>query len=367
MRKIILSTIGAIVIGLSGLSIAPSTAQAGIAVGSDGKLKLFGTVRFRLESDVRQNTGGKANQDRLRPRLRLRFGGAYQANENWSMGFRLATNSSSLNSPHHTFGLLAAGDNANFGLDRAFIKYKRGDLSVWAGKNGMNLWTQTEVFWDEDTQPEGVAATYKFDPITINAGYFALSSPSWGPAGNDVYMGTAQAVAAGSLGGAKLKAGIAYAGLTNVGAAPGFVNSDSGYTIGLQAKTGGFRLGGEYFQGSASTENAGYTLQARYKPGWGIGLRVYYYDVEAYALPADGFFTQDNFPSGNANAVNFQGWRFQVDYKVAKNVSMDFRLYTMKAKTTNPVPTAGTIFGAKGNIMKRPRWTRVQWNTNVKF
>jgi len=367
MKIYILSTIGAVAIGLSGMAIAPTAAHAAITISEDGKLTLSGTVRARIETDVRENTGGAANQSRIRPRLRLRLGGAYQANENWSLGFRLASGSNSLNSPHQTLGLIGSADNSSFGLDRAYIKYKNGDLSLWAGKNSMNLWTQTEVFWDGDIQPEGVGVTYKFDPATFNAGYFQITSPAWGTTNNDVYLATAQAVVVGAVGDAKLKGGVSYAGLINTGAqATGWVNSEAGYTVSLQAKMGAFQLGGEFFQGSHSTENTGFTAQGRYKIGGGLGLRVYYYDIEAYALPADGLFSQDNFPSANANAVNFQGWRFQVDYKVAKYVSMDLRVYTLKAKTI-PAPTAAGIFAGSGNIMSRPRWTRIQWNTNVNF
>jgi hypothetical protein len=365
---------------VAGVQLAtPETSQAGVAVGDDGKLVLSGYVRFRTEYDDRSNTPPNADQDRLRVRLRARFGGVYTVDENWSGGFRLATSSHSNNSTHQTFGLLSAGDNANFGIDRAYIKYQRDGFSIWGGKNGINFWEQTEVFWDGDIQPEGLAATYKYDPVTVNLGYFWVTNGNWqGQPGatDDLKLATYQIVGSHELdvaGGIKLTAAIGGATLFDDVETPPAAdqfNSDSGWTVGLQAKGGDWLLGGEYFGGDATTEDAGFTIQGRYKApvGNGIDLRVYYYDIEANALVADGLFTQDNFPSANANATNFQGWRFQAGYKIVDHVSADVRWYTMEAKTTVPaVPSrpAGSLFA--NNVMSRADWDRWQLNVNVKF
>ncbi|MES0371171.1 MAG: putative porin [Mariprofundaceae bacterium] len=370
MNKILLSTMGAIAIAFGGMAMAPSAAQAGVAVGDDGKLKIGGTVRFRTEYDKRENSAAPS-QTRDRLRLRLRLNGTYQADENWSLGFRLRTQSDNRHSPHKTFGLAGSSGSTAFGLDRAYIKYKNDSgLTVWGGKNGVNFWEQTEVFWDADYQPEGVAVTYKNSGFTLNAGYFQLSEGNWqGGAGavSDVNLFTYQGVYSTKLSGLKYTVGIGGAQATN--AVLGDFVSDGAFTAGLQVKGSNWRLGGEFFQGDGNgSENTGYTIQARYKfssIGNGLGLRLYYYDIGAHSTPLDGAVTQDNFPSGNTAPVNFTGYRVQLDYKIASNVSADLRYYYLQAKTT-PAPALGAS-ALVGDSISRAGWSRTQLNLNVKF
>lgn len=372
MNKILLSTMGAVAIAFGGMTMAPSTAQAGVAVDDDGKFKIGGTVRFRYEYDGRNNAT-PPNETRDRMRLRLRLNGTYQATENWSMGFRLRTQADNRHSPHKTLGLGTGGadksGNTDFGVDRAYIKYKNDSFSIWAGKNGINFWEQTEVFWDGDYQPEGVALTYKNSGFTLNGAYFKLTEGNWqGGAGavDDIDLFTYQGVFSTKVNGLKITAGVG--GATSAGTVAGDFVSDGGYTAGLQVKGSNWRLGGEFFRGTGGTDNTGYTIQGRYKIagiGNGLGLRAYYYNIGAHSTPLDGAVTQDNFPSGSTAPVNFTGYRIQLDYKIAKNVSVDLRYYYLQAKTT-PAPALGAS-ALVGDSIGRDGWSRIQLNTNVKF
>lgn len=362
MKKILLSTMGAVAIAFGGMAVAPSTAQAGIAVDDDGKFKLGGTVRVRAENDKRYDSG----LTRTRYRLRLRLNGSYQADENWSMGFRLATNADGINSPHKTFGTTQKpGTRADFGLDRAYVKYKNGGLSLWGGKNGINFHELTEVFWDGDIQPEGFAATYKNSDFTLNGGYFQLNDTGWGDVG-EIFLGTYQGVYSSEVAdGIKLTAAVGGGSLLDSGAA---FAADQALIGSLQVKGSNWRIGGEYIKSNAANDDAAYTIQARYKfkdIGNGLGLRAYYYHVEAFSVLADGLVTQDNFstPSGDGGVTNFKGIRVQLDYKLANNTSMDLRYLSGKVLNL-AVANPGAVATTYNLGQKRVRY---QANLNVKF
>ncbi|MDX8410693.1 MAG: putative porin [Mariprofundaceae bacterium] len=391
---------------MAGVQIAtPEASQAGVAVGDDGKLVLFGDVRFRYEVDDRDtfatpgNPSVETNRDRIR--LRARFGGNYTANENWSAGFRLRTEADALNSPHQTFGVLdpapgggKGGNSRDFGLDRAYIKYKWEGLSVWGGKNGINFWEQNEVFWDADIQPEGIAVTYKLpldaSSLTVNGGWFLLQEGNWnGQAATstspgDLRLYTYQAVGTHKLDvldGVKLTlavGGASIAGDTSLGnGPPTALQSDQHFIVSGQAKGSNWLVGGDYLTGNAPDEDTGYVVQARYKipVGNGLGLRVYYYHIEAFAPLADGMLSQDNFANPNNTGVsNFEGWRFQADYKVTDHVSADLRYYMAEAifDPKNILASNVALTNAVANtpsdaIMGKENHNRFQVNVNVKF
>jgi len=53
-------------------------------------------------------------------RLRARADISFQPNAQWSGKLRLSTQSTSLNSPHTTFGTADTSKNGDFGLDQAY-------------------------------------------------------------------------------------------------------------------------------------------------------------------------------------------------------------------------------------------------------
>tara|TARA_B100000315_G_scaffold92373_1_gene85102 strand:+ start:171 stop:1301 length:1131 start_codon:yes stop_codon:yes gene_type:complete len=376
MKKILAGII-VLAVALTGL---PVTSFAGVQVGDN--LKLFGDFRMRFEFDER-NGGG--NDTRERPRIRLRYGAKYQtAVENLSFGFRLATGTN-LNSPHSNLATASRTNHGDaFDLDRAFAKLKFLESGVIVvGKQGYPLWQQTEQFWDEDIQPEGYAVAYTASlggagSLTAAVAYYYLVNNGWQQDLFDNDTATAWQVAhKGNFG--DIKSTLAATGLHTsdgddsgdwAGAGGGGTSNDPAfYMISGQIKGAfnGFkwRLGGDYHfsdadvVGQSDDHDEGYVIQGRVNMDkW--GFRYYYYDVEEFAVPsyAGAILSQDNFPnSSNSAPVGFEGHRIQLDYKVAKGVSTDFRVYLQEGKSDN------YGYGETANAER----DRYQLNINMKF
>ncbi|NOX42900.1 MAG: hypothetical protein GXP19_04085 [Gammaproteobacteria bacterium] len=350
----------------------PGTVQASITLDEANKVKLFGDVRFRLERDDRTNSGG-TDQDRERLRVRARVGVSAQPDPHWSGRIRLSTQSTSLNSPHTTFGTADTSKNGNFGLDQAYVAYKPTDpFTLVMGKTAINFWQQNEVFWDTDINPEALAVVYDAGVVTLNAAYVIVAEGSWA---DDVTITTYQAVHKGKAG--DLKYAVALGGAStskdeNIGRDTngngisdvfGF-QSDSNWIASTQVKGGQWRAGLDMLGGNADTEDSAYVLQGRYKLSDKSGLRLYYYHVEAFSLPGDGTFSQDNFPNpGNTGVSNFEGFRLQYDYKISKNTALDIRYYDMER-----IEPTGTLSAtASDALINDQDRNRIQLNINVKF
>ncbi len=137
-----------------------------------------------------------------------------------------------------------------------------------------------------------------------------------------------------------------------------FYQVAAGLKVKLDAVT--LRAGFDYHFSDVSTisgddRDQGYVGQVRAKMGQ-YGVRYYYYNIEENSVPSiQGLpLSQDNFPSASVAPVGFEGHRIQFDYKVAKGVSADFRIYLLKYKKDN----------AWGEMDDRNRY---QLNLNAKF
>lgn len=115
--------------------------------------------RFRVEHDWHsRNDDGSFRTDRFRFRYRARVGVVVDASEHISFGLRTRTGvPTNMQSPHVNVGYNGFG-LAPFNLARAYVKGDYGYFWWWLGKNAMPLWTHNELFWDDDVNPEGVAA-----------------------------------------------------------------------------------------------------------------------------------------------------------------------------------------------------------------
>ncbi|HJP17634.1 MAG: hypothetical protein CMD96_06130 [Gammaproteobacteria bacterium] len=382
------------VVAALALTGTPIDSSADVEVGDN--LKLFGDVRIRLEYDKRSpgtdtdGDGVSSEDSRERPRIRARFGANYQtAIDALSFGIRFTTGSS-LNSPHTNFdtalGSVATPTiNPNgkiLNLDRAFVVLKfleSGALIV--GKQAYPLWQQTEQFWDTDISPEGYAAAYTASlgdagSVTIAGAYYYLLNNGWQDSMFDNDAAAAWQVAwKGNV--QDLGVVLAGTGLHTIdgddsNATPttqGLTSSEVAfYMISGQVK-GKFNdvkwlVGGDYhlsdadIAGTSDDNDNGYVIQGRVNVDqWGV--RYYYYDVEENAAPAYAGIplSQDNFPSGSAvGPVGFDGHRIQLDYRFAKGVSTDFRIYLHESDG------ADNAWG--DGVTSRDRY---QLNFNVKF
>lgn len=371
----------------------PRPAYADKKVWEDGSanLSLFGDARFRYEQDS-DSRAGKADRDRSRERVRLRTGADYTANENLSMGFRVRTASDSLQSPHETLGFLGdSGTETSFGLDRAFIKVKAGDFNVWGGKNGLPAWNPGEYIWDDDLQPEGLAAGYNLSLGGLKAGltlgHFIISEGKWDADDTlTTYQLSLQAGDSfqikGAVGGLSFNDGNANDSTKTSGLLNGGTQTINHLLLEIKAKDIPLKpaIGFGYSTSNVddkygivttttdgTTSSSGKNLDSADKNGMmtyvkgeveGVMLEVQYWDSGYASQPLLGQLGQDNFPFSS----NFKGYLVQVGYKFFKNLSTDLRYYHQETKNTG-VKTFDNNIGMEGDTKRN----RIQLNLNASF
>ncbi len=340
------------------------TADAAVTIDADSKVKIFGDMRFRAEADDSTKQDG-TNRDRNRLRLRARIGASFAPNEAWAGKIRLATSSGlgstdkeglptdNQGSPYET--METAGDTADdIGFDTAYIAYTGVEnLTLVMGKTPLNFWQTAEVWWDKDDNPEALAAVYQAGPIILNAAYTVIKEGKWDDDWSAILY---QAVLNNSFAnGMKYTLAAGGAALTaeKEDGTDAF-NSMNHWIVGGQLKGNSWRVAFDYIEGDADEENTAYVVHGRYQVTDTIGIRAYFYHVETYATLGDGLFTQDNVPSAENSADNFEGYRLQLDYNIAKNTYMDLRYFDTEIITR----------GIDGQDSER---SRIQLNLNVKF
>jgi hypothetical protein len=355
LNKKLTALSAALTAALLSTTFVSTNAAADVVVDQEGKVKLFGDFRFRAERDDSEKADG-SERDRERMRYRARFGVKYIMADNWSGQLRLATNVSSLNSPHVNFN--TANNNPDVGFDQAFIAYTGVDnLTLVAGKTPLNFVNSTEVWWDADINPDALAAVYQVGKFTFNAAYSTVVEGGWG---DDIDAAFAQGVYKTKFDSSKLLLAFGGATVDSNGAFNG-----ENYMMGMADwKMGSIRLVAEYILSDADVEDTAYTLQARYKFDDTWGVRAYWLHVEAFSTIGDGTFSQDDHPNpGNTGVSNYDGYRLQLDYKVNPKVAVDLRLFGMERivdKADLPDTPSDAIF----NELDR---TRLQLNVNYKF
>ncbi len=351
---------------------------------------LSSDFRFRLDNDTRDGDGIDSSAEaRTRPRLRARVGlKAKTPVDGLTFGVRLASNLGTPgNSPHQNLGLGIGGAGHIINIDRAFLKYAFLDgLWLACGKFGFGGWQQSEVFWDEDIQPEGAqlgwSSSFGDHTVGVHAAYFWLNNEGWteGLFKNDAALHW-QARYSASF--SKVSIALAVSGLnvfdraanSNVAGASetsaGIDSDDTMFLIGsLQVKTKGLPVNGllgfEYLMGSTDAEGVednskrGFVAQGRVTWKW-LGARYYFYSVGEASVPyyQDAALTQDNFPNSRGGGLTgFTGHRIQLDFKPAKNVGVDLRLYLQEGNEDNVLAFSET----PGRTI-----TRYQLNANLKF
>ncbi len=379
----------------SGLWLATLMVAGGpsLARGGDtqiGNLKFNGDFRFRLDVDERSGTGvTDANDNRVRPRLRLRAGFVYETPlEGLSFGARLSSNLGLPgNSPHQNLTSAIAGTTPHLvALDRAYLKYAppfAEGLYVAVGKAAMPWPQQTEMFWDSDIQPEGMLVgfdnTYGDQRITAHLGYYLLGVIGWtdealqadGMAAWHVrWTGTFE----------PLKVSLGVYGLHVLDTAGSGPNSDGVIDHGSVNFIGGFAQVkltvddvwasiGFDFSTSDAVVGPGlpdYTLGlvGTVRIGWKfLALRYGYYDVGETSVPfyQAAVFAQDNFPNSNGGGMTgFVGHRFDLGLKVGRHFAADVRLYLAEGKPNNQ--HGSTFAEVSGRELRR-----IQLNLNLKY
>ena len=149
----------------------PAAATAG-AKASQGSLNWRGDFRYRYESfDVDQKA------DRDRNRLRARVGLNATVSETLQVIVGLASGSDDPVSSNQTLG--SAGTTKGLGLDMAYFSWQINErFNLKAGKI-KNVWfkpVKSELLWDGDYNPEGVALSYASDGVFGHAAINWLES-----------------------------------------------------------------------------------------------------------------------------------------------------------------------------------------------
>ncbi len=114
-------------------------------------------IRYRFEYIDQRD-----RDSRLRHRLRYRMGMEMRLNENIDIGFRLASGAG--NPVSTNIGVSDAFSNKPFTLDKAYVNLQLGENSrLTAGKMGNPFFrpNKSQLLWDNDLTPEGLAWRYK--------------------------------------------------------------------------------------------------------------------------------------------------------------------------------------------------------------
>jgi len=317
------------------------------------KVNLYGDLRYRYEY-IDDNS---AATDRHRNRVRARLGLDAKVNDEWDLGFRIATGNGEVSGdPVSTNQTLdEAFSRKPIWLDLAFLGYHPQwceGLDIYLGKINLPFYRvgKNELVWDSDLTPEGGAILYGMplnDKTTLNmvAGGFWVNEES---TGGDTSLWALQAYLKHQiskptyiLGGASLFCygniqgeegladewdddGDAFFGNTQ---APGDVFASDYDLLELFAEFGTQVRGmpvtvfGDWVHNSVAVDEAEDT-------GWLVGgilnrakdprswqFEYDYRDIELDAVV--GQFTNSDFIGGGTGG---QGHRFAFSYVVAKNV-----------------------------------------------
>ena len=143
------------------------------------RIELGGDVRLRYES-----TSGGALPERERAVFRARLRAAYNLTDRLTVGARLVTGDA--NDPNSSDVTLSRfDDDLDVGLDQAFASTRLGPVTLTGGKFE-NPFQRTELVWDNDVNPEGVAASLVRPVghgVTLRAAaiYFPVDEAAAGP------------------------------------------------------------------------------------------------------------------------------------------------------------------------------------------
>ncbi len=137
-----------------------------------------GDVRMRFQSE---KLDGKSDS-RDRTRFRLRLGTKAKINDKITAGFGISSGESpDARSNNQSFG---SGGNAfefyTLSVNHAYIQYAYDtDTTVILGKMNKPFWVVSDMLWDQDINPDGVAVQWKanapFTEYFVNAGYFVMN------------------------------------------------------------------------------------------------------------------------------------------------------------------------------------------------
>lgn len=140
------------------MASAPATAfaaSAGADAGASSRLKVSGDFRVRGQADWSDDDGKNRGSMQVRGRL----GATFAVNDRVTVGARLATGDS--DDPNSTDVQLSNWlDDLEASLDMAYLQFNFDQLTLYGGKMPQPF-VRTDLVWDGDVNPQGLAATWK--------------------------------------------------------------------------------------------------------------------------------------------------------------------------------------------------------------
>lgn len=328
------------------------TAAASPASPLSDRLDVGGDVRLRYE----HNWGAENARDRGRGVIRARLQAAYAVNDWLTAGGQIVTGDP--DDPNSAdVSLSNFADDLSVALDRAYLRAKAGQTTLWGGKFA-NPFTRSDLVWDGDVSPQGAAATLEAplgEGIAVRlAGLYLLIDESVAGPNSDMVGGQAEfAFQPSADWKAKLSAayydyslrsmagGDAGDFRSNLIGPDGRYRSDFDLIDGIVSldylglgKDWPLQLNGEYVRnlGAATDANTGYTLgvalgQASRAQGWKVGYSYMVAETDA-VLAA---FSHDNIDLG----TNYLLHGLSVDHALTDDIILNATLYHFRLK--NPL------------------------------
>ena len=213
-------------------------------------IAIGGDFRFRGET-IKQEPRDRDSRTRIRARLRV----TGEANESWSVGLGLATGS---DDPVSTDRTLTGGfSRKGIMLDLAFVDFHPkalAGLDLLAGKMNLpfEVAEKTELMWDDDLTPEGLAFRYRRGAgervgIFLNGAAFDIRDVDPDDLGEAWMIGGQAGLDAKLPGGIDLTIGAGYFNYEGTIGRMGFYRATEFYGNTSRLWQGTTELGGHYY------------------------------------------------------------------------------------------------------------------------
>ncbi len=301
------------------------------------ELEWSGDFRYRHENIDNGTIEDHNIQERIRARLQVRS----EITKNVTITARLASGNGSITSTNQT--LDGAGSNKNIDIDIFQADWEFADDATFsAGKMRNPMYTvgSSDIVFDSDITPEGLAVTYKKEHFFLNLGRFWIENVT--AHGNDVMLYAPQAGVKFGAGPLDLTVGASwynFAGLNrNVGNA----------TMGNSSINNDYKILNAFFDASGKLNDLGYSVYFDYiknsevesaDAGWLVGAKLSLKDwtlIYDYRwVGADA--TLDIFPDSDSagdDSTGIYGHRTEVEYQFNKHVSTGASYYAHKIRST---------------------------------
>lgn len=150
---------------------------ADFKLGAAGELEIKGDLRLRQESKTEKGATTSDNKTSNRQRYRLRVGMNYKLDSKLSVKTQFASGTGEQTSTNQTMG--NNGAQKALWIDMAYVEFKPIDaLTLFGGRMKNNMWQaySSDIVWDTDYNPEGLAESIKIPVGNTRLFFNALQS-----------------------------------------------------------------------------------------------------------------------------------------------------------------------------------------------